>query len=264
MKMSKIAVCYFSYHKDVDFLNESLKVLDHTIKKHSEHEVRVYVFDDGRCDKSIKKKELFGKPTLIKTSFDRMGNLNGYDCIDGMFKEYKKISEKFDYDYLVKLDSDCCLNSFEYIKRIEDFFEEHNMDVKQLSQFGSYFIGCCVYGCCQTFGKIGVAAICNLFNTMNNPTHENAIMMKKRVVNGFNEDKVVSFLLEMSPTFKANIDAIPNLKGHCNAFTFPQDTDYSQFTSVAFKPNYFIPIKDWTREKSLEIMKNYATNFTIP
>lgn len=256
--MSKIAVCYFSYHKDKDFLNESLKVLEHTIQTHPQHEVRVYVFDDGRCEKSLKKKELYGSPTLIKTTFDRQGNLNGYDCIDGMFKEYKKISQKFDFDYLVKLDSDCCLNSFEYIARIEDFFKEHNMDIKQLSQFGSYFTGCCVYGCCQTFGKIGVHAIYNLFSMMNAEVSEDAKIMKKRIINGYNEDKVVSFLLEMSPTYKANIDALPNFKGHCNAFNYKEGVDYSQFTSVAFKPNYFIPRDDWSREKSLEIMKNYS------
>lgn len=48
--MSKIAVCYFSYWKDIDFLNNSLKVLHKTIDKFKDkHEVRVYVFDDGRC-----------------------------------------------------------------------------------------------------------------------------------------------------------------------------------------------------------------------
>ena len=114
--MSKIAVCYFSYWKDVDFLNNSLKVLEKTIENFKDkHDVRIYVFDDGRCEKQLKKKELHGNPTVIKTTFDRKGNLNGYECIDGMFKEYKKIHEKFEFDYLIKLDSDCVLNSLEYI-----------------------------------------------------------------------------------------------------------------------------------------------------
>ncbi len=256
--MSKIAVCYFSYHKDVSFLNESLKVLYNTIKKHPQHEVRVYVFDDGRCDKSIKKKELFGSPTLITTNFDRKGNLNGYDCINGMFKEYKKISQKFDYDYVIKLDSDCCLNSFEYIKKTEDFLEEHKIDKKNLSQFGSYFVGCCVFGCCQTFGKIGVHTVCNLFTLMDKAENEQAISLKKRIISGYNEDKVVSFLIEMSPTIKVNIDMIPEIKGHCNAFVVKEDTDYTKFTSVAFKPNVFIPIKNWDRNKSLDLMKTFA------
>lgn len=256
--MSKIAVCYFSYHKDVDFLNESLKVLYNTIKKHTEHEVRVYVFDDGNCSTSIKKKELVGSPTLIKTFFDRKGNLNGYECIDGMFNEYKKILEKFDYDYLVKLDSDCVLNSFDYIKKVEDFFRENNLPLERLSQFGSYFAHICVLGCCQTFGKIGVNVINTVFNNMNNSNDKNSIMMKKRITLGYNEDKVVSVLLDLSPTFRVNIDKIPNLKGNCNAFNYKENIDYSQFTSVAFKPNFFVPRKDWDREKSLEIMKNYT------
>ena len=33
--MSKIAICYFSYYKDKDFLNNSLKVLEKTIKNNT-------------------------------------------------------------------------------------------------------------------------------------------------------------------------------------------------------------------------------------
>lgn len=258
--MSKIAVCYFTYNKDLDFLNESLKVLENTIKKHPEHEVKVFVYDDSKSKPCIKKKEIYGKPTLIKTKFDRKGNLNGFECINGMFIEYKKISETFDYDYLVKIDSDCVLNSFNYIKIVEDFITENNLPLDKLSQFGSYFADICVVGCCQTFTKLGIHIINSVFDNMNNSNDENIQILKKRVSLGYNEDKVVGMLLDMSPSFRVNIDKVPGLKGNCNAFISPQDTDYSQYTSVAFKPNYFIPVKDWDREKSLTVMKNYSNN----
>lgn len=255
--MAKIAICYFSYHKDKEFLNNSLRVLENTIERHPEHEVRVYVFDDGRCDKHLKKKELHGNPTLVTTTFDRKGNLNGYECIDGMFNEYRKIMEKFDYDYLIKLDSDCVLNSFDYLYRVENEMKKNNLPLDKIGQIGSFFAQLCVYGCCQTFGKSGIITICNLFSYMNRGSNDAERIMKKRVELGYNEDKVVSLLMEMSPIIRVNLDAIQDLKGHCNAFD-SNTSDYSEWTSVAFKPNYFSNKSTWTREKSLEVMNKHV------
>lgn len=256
--MRKIAVCYFSYYKDKDFINNSLKVLEKTIKANPQHEVRIYVFDDGRCEKSLKKKELYGQPTLIKTNFDRKGNLNGFDCIEGMFSEYKKIQDKFDYDYLIKLDSDCCLNSLDFINITEEYVEKVNIPLNKIGQIGSYFARICIVGCCQTFGKEGINLLYSLFQRLKNPITNNDKILKKRIELGYNEDKVISTIMEMSPLVKINIDNIKNLKGNCNAFDNPLDIDYSEYTSVAFKPNYFTANKAWTREKSLEIMSRYA------
>ena len=261
--MSKIAVCYFSYYKDIDFLNNSLKVLQSTIERHKdEHEVRVYVFDDGRCEKKIKKKELFGNPTLITTHFDRKGNLNGYECIEGMFNEYRKILEKFDYDYLIKLDSDCVLNSLDYIYVAEKELEKNKIPKQQIGQMGSYFASICVCGCCQTFGKAGVFAINNLFSFMNRGSNYQEKVMKKRVELGYNEDKVVSVLLEMSPLIRININTLPNIKGNCNTFQMPLDTDYTEYTSVAFKPNVFADTCNWAREYCLELMEKHVDDMT--
>lgn len=257
--MAKIAICYFSYHKDKEFLNNSLKVLENTIERHPEHEVRVYVFDDGRCDKHLKKKELYGNPTLITTTFDRKGNLNGYECINGMFNEYLKISEKFDYDYLIKLDSDCVLNSFDYLYRVENEVKKIGQPIELIGQIGSFFAQLCVYGCCQTFGKSGIITMINLLNCMNRCSNDIEKTMRKRVELGYNEDKVVSLLLEMSSVLRININAIEDLKGHCNAFDNETD-DYTEWTSVAFKPNYFADSHDWTREKSLEVMNKHVEN----
>lgn len=258
MKMmnKKIAVCYFSYWKDIDFLNESLRVLEATTKNHSDYEVKVFVFDDARCDKRLKKKELYGSPTLISTNFDRKGNLNGYDCIKGMFNEYKKIMEKFDYDYIIKLDSDCCINSFDYLFIMEEFLKKNNIPLERLAQCGTFFASICVTGCFQTFTKLGVSTICNLFHCMDNGSNPHEKIMKKRVENGFNEDKVVSVLLEMAPVLRVNLDGIPNLKGCLNAFN-GADVNYCDYTAVAFKPNVFANTSTWTRKKSLEEMKKH-------
>ena len=260
MNKKKIAVCYFSYWKDIDFLNESLKVLQSTIARHPEYEISTYVFDDARCDKRLKKKELHGSPTLISTKFDRKGNLNGFECIDGMFKEYKNLIEKHDFDYIIKLDSDCCLNSLDYVYATEEFVKKNNLPLEQLAQFGTYFAQLCITGCCQTFTKLGIATICNLFACMNRGANQQEIIMKKRVERGYNEDKVVSVLMEMAPVIRVNVDAIPNVKGNINAF-LGQEADYSSYSSVAFKPNVFANTSTWTREKSLEEMKKFVESF---
>lgn len=257
MDKKKIAVCYFSYWKDIEFLNSSLKVLEATIARHPEFEVKVYVFDDARCEKRLKKKEIHGSPTLISTTFDRRGNLNGFECIDGMFKEYKKIMEKFDFDYLIKLDSDCLINSFDYIHATEQYLKKGNVPLEQLGQFGTYFAQLCCCGCWQNFTKLGVNTINNLFTFMNRGSNPQEVVMKKRVERGYNEDKVVSVLMEMAPVIRVNVDSIPNIKGCLNAFN-GDDVDYSEYSAVAFKPNVFANTSTWDREKSLLEMKRFV------
>lgn len=250
----KIAVCYFSYAEDIDFLNESLKALQKTIER-SCHEVRVYVFDDLNYKKQIKKKELSIPCTLIGTRFNRNGNLNGFECIEGMFNEYNKIHSKFNYDYLIKLDSDCVLNSFDNITAIEARMMKQQGH-KKVSQIGSYFSQICCYGCCQAFSTLGIATILNVFNDIRNNHNKNTEIMKKRIHSGWNEDKVVSLLLEMSPISRGQTEAIEGVRGHLNAFEHPTE-DYWNCISVAFKPNKY-GSQSWTREKSLEMMKKFV------
>lgn len=256
--MKKIAICYFSYAQDIDFLNQSLKSIKHVIDSDKHIDARVYVFDDGRYKKQIKKKELSIPCTLITTNFNRNGNLNGFECINGMFTEYTKILKKFEYDYLIKLDSDCVLNSFDYIHSVENVLRKQNR-FDSLAQIGSYFAKLCCYGCCQTFTKLGISTIMNLCNHMSAGVSKQAQVMKKRVENGWNQDKVVSILMEMSPVLRVATESILGVKGHLNAFLSP-DQNYSQYMSVAFKPNKYGKIT-WTREQSLEKMKEHVNNY---
>ena len=260
MNKKKIAVCYFSYWKDIDFLNESLKVLEATIARHPEYEVRVYVFDDARDVKRLKKKQLHGSPTLIKTTFDRKGNLNGFECIDGMFKEYKKIAKSFDYDYLIKIDSDCVINSFDYIYSTEKYLKDNDIPLELLGQFGTFFAELCCWGPWQNFTKYGVDVMCNLCECMNRGSNQQEIVMKKRVDNGYNEDKVVSMLLEMSHVVRINVDNIPNVKGLLNAYNESEDIDYTTYSAVTFKPILFLNANNWDRERSIAEMRKHTEN----
>ena len=253
--MKKIAICYFSYHEDIDFLKLSLSSLQKTIEKYDDYETKIYVFDDGRCKEKIKKEDLPVPCSLIQTNFNRNGNLNGFDCINGMFTEYVKLSQDFEYDYLIKLDSDCVLNSLDYLKSVETKLASVGDNlIENLGQIGSFFAHICCYGCCQTFTKLGVGVIYNLCRHMVNQEQPEEKVMRKRVENGWNEDKAVSVLMEMCPVIRVSLEQF-DIKGHINAFEHPTE-DYSLWTSVAFKPNRY-GAKGWSREKSLEKMKRF-------
>ena len=174
-----------------------------------------------------------------------------------MFKEYIKLAKQFDYDYLIKLDSDCVINSLDYIYATEEHLKRSNAPLDRLAQIGTYFASICICGCCQTFTKLGVNTVYNLFGCMNRGANVQEQIMKKRVELGYNEDKVVSVLLEMAPVIRINIDSIPNMKGNLNAFN-ETDSDYASYTSVAFKPNMFVPTSSWDRTKALAEMKEFV------
>ena len=104
--------------------------------------------------------------------------------------------------------------------------------------------------------------MCNLFECMNRGSKQEEIIMKKRVTNGFNEDKVVSILLEMSPVVRVNVDTIPEVKGLLNIFEKTEYVDYNGYSSIAFKPNLFTNFSKWDRERSLAEMKKHTENIT--
>ena len=176
-----------------------------------------------------------------------------------MFKEYKKIAKSFDYDYLIKIDSDCVINSFDYIHKTEEFLKKNDIPLEHLGQFGTYFAQLCCCGSWENFTKTGVDTVYNLFSFMNRGSNQQEIIMKKRVENGYNEDKVLSVLMEMSPIIRINVDTIPNLKGLLNAFN-DSDDNYISYAAVAFKPNLFTNTSNWDREKSLAEMRKHTEN----
>lgn len=260
--MSKIAICYFSYHKDEPFLYQSLRALENVIKYTPQHEIKVYIFDDANCvekiDKTnISKLDFNNSLSFIETTFDRKGNLNGYDCINGIIQTYVKIYQNYQYDYIIKLDSDCVINNLDYINTVEMLARKQNC-FEQVGQIGSMFAKLACYGCCQTFRPNAINVLKHLFDQMNGEIHEQAKVLKKRVELGFNEDKVVSILLEMSSLIRVNLDMVDGVVGHLNAFTCKNpNEDYTKYTSVAFKPNLFGDI-NWSRSESLEKMEKHV------
>lgn len=263
MKTKNIGIIIFSYYKDEDFLALCLKGLLHTIAKSPMFNVRVFVVDDNNMKKKINVKNLpikeyKGSLEVIYTDWDRKGNLNGFDCMFGMVSTYYGLTQKYNLDYVLKFDSDCFLNTLDYITDTENALRNMNISPDRLVQTGSSFCNICCQGCAQTITKKGVFALMSLFHNMKNETNEMAKTLKRRVISGYYEDRVMSMLLEMIPDgIRFDIKTLPNCLGHLNCFD-NHDADFTKYTSLTFK-NYTMGGGGWTRKQAYDELKKYIS-----
>lgn len=263
--MSKnIGIVIFSYYKDEDFLSLCLKGLLTTIKKSPMYNVKVFVVDDKNMKKKINVNNLpfekYGdKLEILYSNFDRKGNLNGFECMVGMVNIYKTLTDKYDLDYVLKFDSDCFLNSFDYIWQTEQALQKKNISIDRLLQTGSSFCNLCCQGCAQTISRNGVHALTMMFYNMLEGKTEMGIRLRKRVSMGYYEDRVMSMLLEMVPDgIRFDIKTLPDCLGHLNCFDNP-NADFSKYVSLTFK-NYTMGGGGWSREESYNQLKKYIEN----
>ena len=261
MKTKNIGIIIFSYYKDEDFLALCLKGLLHTIAKSPMFNVHVFVVDDNNMKKKINVKNLpiaeyKGKLEVIYTDWDRKGNLNGFDCMYGMVSTYYGLTQKYNLDYVLKFDSDCFLNTLDYITDTENALKNMNISPDRLVQTGSSFCNICCQGCAQTITKKGVIALMSLFHNMKMESSEMAKTLKRRVIGGYYEDRVMSMLLEMIPDgIRFDIKTLPNCLGHLNCFD-NHDADFTKYTSLTFK-NYTMGGGGWTRKQAYDELKKY-------
>ncbi len=265
MKTKNIGIIIFSYYKDEDFLALCLKGLLHTIAKSPMFNVHVFVVDDNNMKKKINVKNLpikeyKGNLEVIYTDWDRKGNLNGFDCMYGMVSTYYGLTQKYNLDYVLKFDSDCFLNTLDYITDTENALRNMNISPDRLVQTGSSFCNICCQGCAQTITKKGVIALMSLFHNMKTESNEMAKTLKRRVISGYYEDRVMSMLLEMIPDgIRFDIKTLPNCLGHLNCFD-NHDADFTKYTSLTFK-NYTMGGGGWTRKQAYEELKKYISKF---
>lgn len=261
MKTKNIGIIIFSYYKDEDFLALCLKGLLHTIAKSPMFNVRVFVVDDNNMKKKINVKNLpikeyKGNLEVIYTDWDRKGNLNGFGCMYGMVSTYYGLTQKYNLDYVLKFDSDCFLNTLDYITDTENALRNMNISPDRLVQTGSSFCNICCQGCAQTITKKGVIALMSLFHNMKMESSEMAKILKRRVTSGYYEDRVMSMLLEMIPDgIRFDIKTLPNCLGHLNCFD-NHDADFTKYTSLTFK-NYTMGGGGWSRKQAYDELKKY-------
>lgn len=263
---NNIGIVIFSYYKDEDFLILCLKGLLHTISKHPEYNVRVFVVDDNNMKQKITLSNLpiadyNGKLQVLYTDFDRKGNLNGFDCMFGMVSTYKTLVDQYNLDYIMKYDSDCFLNDLSFIKRAEEALLAQGISLDRLVQIGSSFCNICCQGCAQTMSKNGVNGLASLFYNMKNLTSPQAKILRRRCELGYYEDRVMSMLLEMIPnSVRFDIKTLPNCLGHLDCFTKP-NADFTKYTSLTFKA-YTMGGGDWSRDKAYDELKKYVEKIT--
>lgn len=115
----KLYVYIFTFDRDIDLLEYCLK----STLKAKEHlkegeELVITVVNDLHSGKSALSDDRaieMGADRYIETVFDRRGNLNGLECIEGMLKVYVDNTPD-DADFVMQLDSDCLLQDIEWAR----------------------------------------------------------------------------------------------------------------------------------------------------
>lgn len=169
----KLAIVYFTYNKDVELLNQSLRGVRRLQEKYSDWTIDVYICDDARHPLD----EVPDEWNRIQTDFDRRGNLNGIPCIEGMLKVHADIFDKGDYDWTVKTDSDTYINNLDWLA---------NIDPEETAQVGTYQKEGFNAGACYAFSKAGVKAMLELL--------ENDPIIRRRCSADYKEDQAMTNL----------------------------------------------------------------------
>lgn len=115
----KLYIYIFTFDRDIDLLEYCLKSTLKTKEHLNEgEELVVSVVNDMRFGKSqlTKEKALeLGADRYIESTFDRKGNLNGLECIEGMLRVYVDNTPD-DADFAMQLDADCLLQDIEWAR----------------------------------------------------------------------------------------------------------------------------------------------------
>lgn len=262
MKKKNIGIVIFSYYKDQEFLSLCLKGLEHTVKNHPQYNIKIFVVDDTNMEIALdaSKLPLDDNVQLMYSSFNRKGNLQGFECMVGMVNLYKQLTDEYNLDYIMKFDSDCVLNDLTFIEKTEQFLKNSNIPIERMTQLGSAMHEVQCQGCAQMMTKFGVQQIFSLFYNMVSSNTKEAQILKKRAEFGFYEDKVISLLLDLIPnTFRFNIRVLPNCLGHLDCYTNPS-ADFSKYTTLNFKGYSMMKDVGWSNETAYKEMEKYVNN----
>jgi hypothetical protein len=101
----------------------------------------------------------------------------------------------------------------------------------------------------QCFSLLGVKLILNVIEGMKVTNDKKALLIKKRVSNNPYTNLIISYLLEMSPAKRINIDFLEGIKSNINYFEKDKNVRKEDYIALTFKnPNV-------NREQSLKMMK---------
>lgn len=107
MKKCNFVFCIFTYADDAHMLGQCIRAL----RKLGASRNNIYIFDDD------KKPLPYPPPNTqyTRTTFQRRGNLNGVQCVDGMLLCMKYAATASRADVVIKVDSDVIINNLEWV-----------------------------------------------------------------------------------------------------------------------------------------------------
>ena len=112
----KVAIVFFSYVKDAGLVNLALRGVKRLQDVNPADVVDVFVYDDAAAPMGRAAVPEWTGYEL--TVFNRRGNLNGLECVQGQLAVYAGLAAR-GYDWVIKLDSDTYLNSLEWLRGVD-------------------------------------------------------------------------------------------------------------------------------------------------
>lgn len=112
----KFVFCIFSYGEDAYMLGQCVRALRRLGATRS----NTYIFDDANNPLPYP----IPNTQYRQTTFNRNGNLNGTECVDGELLCMYEASKETNAHVVVKVDSDVIINSLEWVTN-NDFMNSH-------------------------------------------------------------------------------------------------------------------------------------------
>ena len=249
----KIALCYFTYKLDAELLKQSLRSVARLKELRPDVTVDTYIYDDESSPLDEAPKGVI----YTQTAWDRQGNLNGIENLDGMLSVYRAHTG---YDWVVKADCDTYINDWDWLD---------NIDPETVAKVGMYNYQHFQHGCLYAFSRAGIAAVTEVLLREG---------VRERVA-GCNccEDRVLSTLADMSGMRGVRyLVSSSNIPGSCRGgyqdFTWdgivprerlenPDPEKMLTHMSVTFKRNSHVRTTEervQDRVEALERMTAYA------
>ena len=144
----KIAICFFSYEKDAELLNVALRGVKRLREKNPDDVFDVMVCDDAAAP--MGRDAVPDWVEYVQTDFDRRGNLNGLECVQGMLQVYAGLVERGGYDWVIKMDSDTYINSLEWLREV---------DARSTAHVGTCYREDYGSGSCYALSAAGIAGL---------------------------------------------------------------------------------------------------------
>lgn len=133
-KPLKFCFVYFSYRYDAYLLGQSLRAL-RMLPKRLANKSNIFVYDDAQ-------NALPYAPNACRynlTHFNRNGNLNGTECVDGMLFCMLEAARLSGADVVIKIDSDIILNNLNWVKDFNPLQSHIGFQIQRQSHVS----GCC-------------------------------------------------------------------------------------------------------------------------